>query len=555
MVVAAEAPRWLGGLLLLLVACSAWAPTNPAAGCACHARSGVGGSHAGLPCVACHGGDAGSRERAAAHRDLLQRPGSLAQAARSCSCHGSIIARVQRSPMATARGLVAVDRFAFGEQPRPEGWTTLQQLGDSTADGHLRELCDGCHLSARRPAPGVRVGCLACHFAAPAAGATHPGLTLDVSLERCESCHRGTGRVALSYQGWNETALAPAAVAGQPGYRALPDGRVLEAAPADLHFTRGMTCIDCHTARELMGDGRDHQHQEDAVEISCGDCHRQDPPRTLGWAELDEESRLLLTLRRAPRREALRYVAAQRGGGALSNVVVDEAGRVQVLLKASQRALQPRPPAVPCREAVHRRLTCQACHSGWAPQCVGCHSQREPGGWREYGGASQADPPVLGVRGADQRIDTFVPGMVQTINPRVAPPDADLDGLAAESTLRRLYAPLAPHTTTHKGRGCASCHQSALALGYGRGALRLPTSAPGGWRFESRYVALADGLPADAWIGFLEQAQGRATRTDARPLSRLEQLRVLRVGARLSRGAARGADRGPAAPPHKGPPR
>ena len=88
-----------------------------------------------------------------------------------------------------------------------------------------------------------------------------------------------------------------------------------------------------------------------------------------------------------------------------------------------------------------------------------------------------------------------------------------------------------------------------------RGVLRLPTSEPRTWRFESRYVAPADGLPADAWIGFLEQAQGRATRTDARPLSRLEQLRVLRVGVRLSRGAARGADRGPAAPPHKGPPR
>ena len=40
-----------------------------------------------------------------------------------------------------------------------------------------------------------------------------------------------------------------------------------------------------------------------------------------------------------------------------------------------------------------------------------------------------------------------------------------------------------------------------------------------------------DGLPLDAWIGFLADAPGKTTRLEQRSLGRAEQQRVLEVGA------------------------
>lgn len=508
----------------------------------CHARAQPGGSHASVACTACHGGDPGGRGEDTAHAALIRRPGQLDQAARGCSCHAATVQRVLGSPMATAGGMVAVNRYAFGERDSPDDpAATVGALGragaaaGAEADRHFRQLCDGCHLSSEQPVLGGRSGCAACHAGPAPAGSEHPALTLQIGVERCAGCHSGTRRVGLSYQGLQETDL-PASGA-TPGHRVLADGRVLAPQPPDVHFQRGLSCIDCHTAREVMGDGRRHLHAEAAVEISCADCHQRAPVRGLRHGELDDESQRLLALRGVADREARVYVAAQRSGLGLINVTVDAGGRIVVWTKEGGRALHPPAPAAACAQEAHQRLTCQACHSAWVPQCIGCHTQRVGSGYREYAGALGADPPVLGVR-ADGRIDTFLPGMVLTLGVRPAPDDADARALAAAGVQRRLYARVAPHTTARLGRSCASCHRSGLALGYGRGVLRLSGRDPARWRFEPAYEPLSDGLPADAWIGFLEDVGGgaaspkagiRATRVGLRPFSRAEQERILRA--------------------------
>jgi hypothetical protein len=104
--------------------------------------------------------------------------------------------------------------------------------------------------------------------------------------------------------------------------------------------------------------------------------------------------------------------------------------------------------------------------------------------------------------------------------------------LVKRGRLERLFSPLEPHTTAATGRSCASCHNDPLALGLGRGTLRLEGPR---WVFDAEEEMLRDGLPADAWTGFLEPPRPRsATRSDARPLTPEEQRRVLRVGACLT---------------------
>ena len=82
-----------------------------------------------------------------------------------------------------------------------------------------------------------------------------------------------------------------------------------------------------------------------------------------------------------------------------------------------------------------------------------------------------------------------------------------------------------------------SCHNSSLALGYGRGELKFKTNnGHSFWAFESEYeVSKQDGLPQDAWIGFLQERNKMvSTRIDFRPFNLEEQKRILTVGACLT---------------------
>jgi hypothetical protein len=75
-----------------------------------------------------------------------------------------------------------------------------------------------------------------------------------------------------------------------------------------------------------------------------------------------------------------------------------------------------------------------------------------------------------------------------------------------------------------------------VALGYGRGALRYAIAdGVGRWTFAPALERLADGLPADAWTGFLQSRRGMvSTRDDVRPFTAEEQRRILAVGACLT---------------------
>jgi hypothetical protein len=102
---------------------------------------------------------------------------------------------------------------------------------------------------------------------------------------------------------------------------------------------------------------------------------------------------------------------------------------------------------------------------------------------------------------------------------------------------QRLYAPAEPHTTQKEGRKCVSCHNSPLALGYGYGKLEYKTgSGKGRWRFTPRFAPNPnDGLPEDAWIGFLAfRSKNVSTRENVNPFNVEEQRRILLAGACLT---------------------
>lgn len=494
-----------------------------------------------IGCVSCHGGDPAARGADSAHANMRAIPGNLADAGESCGspgCHPAIVERVTGTLMATARGIVAVDRWVFGEADTPDGTDGMDDIGDSPADTHLRQLCSTCHLGSPKTEIGPLHplsrggGCLACHLTYDP-GSPHARISTYLPSERCFGCHSRSGRISMNYQGWHETVLDYRKVdPADSSLTILADGRVVERVSADVHHEAGLECIDCHTSRETMGDGESHTHQEQAIETSCTSCHFSSAPSTLTWTELTDEDRRIVALREGWELPGRRFLASDRSGLALVNTYLDSLGRPVLEGKLDGRVRRLASPAAACTGAGHERLSCQSCHSEWAPQCIGCHTQRlESGEWLELVSDFRPEPPVLGVRDSTDRIEPFIPGMIMTLNQVSA--HGDPTESVGTGSFHRLYAPSVPHTTSSGGRSCESCHLDPLAVGFGRGTLQLDGS--GRWIFSPVYGPARDGLPADAWTPFLRPADlPNATRSDARPLTPDEQLAVLRVGACLT---------------------
>ncbi|MBU3914576.1 cytochrome c3 family protein, partial [bacterium] len=486
----------------------------------CHQKvSGFSKSHdpQALGCSSCHLGNPLSPDKDKAHIGIVKVPGNLDTAVETCgqsACHRNLTHKVSTSLMASGKGVVSVDRYVFGETYSPDGPGHLSHLTDSAADTHLRQLCVPCHLSFPKTQSAAidqesrGGGCTACHLEYSTEAKLqlsvyhknqqlpqlHPSLSVNVNNDKCFGCHSRSARISLNYEGWFETELKPKNLETSKKHRILQDQRVLEYKGADVHYQRGMVCIDCHTARDMMGDGTAYNHQEEQVEISCVDCHAKKTGASVSYTGLDEDSVKILKLREQTNREKLNFITTQKTDRPLINIFLDQNQSPIFKGKLDGKLRELKAPAKECSDiSGHERLTCQTCHTQWAPTCIKCHTQYESkkkrkdhytgekiqGAWKEYKGELLALPPALGVRLDKNRnqelVDTFIPGMVLTIGGiKDNKPDktTSYSKKSQNYTLfRRLFAPTFSHTIQKTARSCRSCHQDPRALGLGEGLI------------------------------------------------------------------------------------
>lgn len=546
---------------------------------ACHTgMKGLSASHdpASIGCVSCHAGDPFAVTRAAAHRGMVLVPGNLSNARLSCgtqNCHSDITNRIHTSMMATVSGMIAVDKWVFGETDSPDLLSDPSQIRHSPADEHLRNLCLGCHLGQDKKIPGAPDelskggGCNACHLVYDkttaalvkdyyASGdplkklpAVHPNLSLQVTDDKCFSCHNRSGRISTSYEGYFETQRDITVMEDLWQYKIIEGHRVFERKEDDIHHRGGMSCVDCHNSYEMMGDGKKYQHKEDAVSTRCEDCHTTKPNVQHGITGIDAESGKILGINPFLK-DNRNFIKNQNSGRIYVNTEVPALGNPILTTKNSGKKLTMKPPHQVCISAeAHKSLTCIACHALQAPTCLGCHNQYNntatgydqvqqkeiSGSWTESAGIYGVRPPTLGIREGEKgkrEVIPFVPGMIMTIDL------ASHHKKAANAIIfKRLYAPIDPHNTAAQGRSCKSCHNEPATLGYGEGQLVYASKAGlGKWSFSAKYENIpADGLPEDAWQGFMKERKDAAsTRSRHRPFNMEEQRRILRVGACLT---------------------
>ena len=132
-------------------------------------------------------------------------------------------------------------------------------------------------------------GCTTCHALYdndglykgndPTISRTEPGhasahrLTTAIPYTQCNHCHnRGNYNLPrMVFDERTDLAPVPAAETGDATAR-----RLAEYYQPIGQFTRcewELDCVDCHTAREAMGDGDIYSSQADAQYIQCRTCH------------------------------------------------------------------------------------------------------------------------------------------------------------------------------------------------------------------------------------------------------------------------------------------
>ena len=525
-----------------------------------------------IGCVSCHLGNPKSEDKEISHKNMVLIPGNLSDAEKTCGkCHKDELYKIQHSLMTTNSGLVAVDKFIFGEADSPDYHYNITDIGFTGAEKHLRDLCANCHLGAEKSEYGKidqlsrGGGCNACHLNYSAQAEkdlkkylssdkkvipkVHPSTDIFVSDEHCFGCHSRSSRISTNYQGWHETLLDKKDILNKEGYKEFEDKRIYSYQGEDVHHAKGMLCIDCHSSHEVMGDGKDHLHEEKAVTLNCADCHFKDKPNTITYDELDVESSLVF-LHRKYKHTDKRILAVKKDGHPLVNTFVDENDDVFLIGKGDGKLHPIKKQSNVCsRDIAHNNVSCSTCHAQWSPRCIGCHNefdkndkggydlldkQQVIGQWRENIFEFYADLPAMGVRDNEEgrKIEPAIPGMILTIDHKSYDTNSK-----KENSFHRLYAPNSPHTISKEVRDCKSCHTNPAAIGYGNGKLIYDISKGyGEWNFIAEFdLNPNDGLPEDAWIPFLNNSPHKivSTRSDFRPFTISEQKLILLVGACL----------------------
>jgi hypothetical protein len=341
---------------------------------------------------------------------------------------------------------------------------------------YIRSECQRCHLGVRgRQTRGDYrgMGCSACHVPYSNEGfyegadasipKNKPGHLLvhrmqatrehkvtvngktysGIPVETCTTCHDRGKRIGVTFQGLMESAFGSPYAANGKKQPKLHSKRYI-AMHQDIHYQKGMMCLDCHTSIDVHGDGFLFGANLSQVQIECADCHGT--PRRFPWdlplGYGEEHGGKMLrgkargTAKTLPRRLKKGtvypledgYVLTARGNPYRNvvrrgdTVVVHTAGGRDLVLsplKKLQRAKKLSLPAKVAMVGVGKhiaKMECYACHARWAPQCYGCHAKIDYSGgkkafdWVAAGRVRQ--DPARRTEHREAGYDTFVAGKV-----------------------------------------------------------------------------------------------------------------------------------------------
>ncbi len=298
---------------------------------------------------------------------------------------------------------------------------------------YLRNQCLRCHTGSkgRQKRGDYRgIGCSACHIPYSNSGfyegkdptipKNKPGHLLvheiqasrnavvhvndinytGVPTKTCSTCHNRGKRIGVSYEGLMETNYSPTFDDTGKGQPKLHTKHYIHLKE-DVHRKKGMLCQDCHTTRDLHGDGFISGATLAPVEIECQDCHgtTKKYPWELPLGYGDEfatkpasgkargvAKTLADYLKKGTHYPPMDGYLRTARGNAYKNVVrkgndvvVHLASGKDLTLHPLKKLKQEKKLSAQGLLAMDRigmhndRMECYTCHDTWVPQCYGCH--------------------------------------------------------------------------------------------------------------------------------------------------------------------------------------
>ncbi len=516
--------------------------TKPDQCISCHANmSNINHSHPKeiFGCASCHGGNKWATNKKDAHKGMVLNPARLEYASIFCvKCHKNIIKRINNSMMQSQSGILNVLKYQWGESKELNSTIGITDIrGDtniSLAQSHFRKLCAACHINQnekifknQKIARGG--GCSDCHKISETRGKIHAKYSSKIPTKNCLKCHNRSNRIGLSYEGIYESeGYGTPYKHGNFSHKMNDGKRFYYKLNDDIHHRiANMSCIDCHTEKGVMGDGKKHYHMEEAEDIKCKDCHKPTfkKANTLAKTLADLNGNI-------PEPKIIAYT--KKFNSPLYNIQKDKNGiwfyrkldgkKFKLILMSNK----------PYHTlAIHKRLACSACHSSWIPSCYGCHEvyldkgrqfdwvakKITKGQWQEYRSFLRWEHPTLGI-GYNKKIMPFAPGcqVMGTI----------FKGNKVKKFHSMAMAGWDPHTTQKKVRSCEDCHFNPASLGLGRGIFDIKN---GKILFEPFYNSKESGMPFSYPIDAFVSKEGKqfqtTSRKNARSFNKKELLKIV----------------------------
>lgn len=330
-------------------------------------------------------------------------------------------------------------------------------------------------------------------------------------------------------------------------------GKVL----TDVHTARGMDCIDCHTQRDIMGDGNLYSKQHQAVEVRCETCHGDDNTYPMISKVTDPKDEVIRLSKHYPGKpnSVGDWMAVSERKNRLTNVKVQN-GKMVTIGKRSGRVYDipllrdKQPHFIPQHKS---RLECTACHSQWMVQCQGCHASMKLGK-AELKIAEKTPIKILQ--------PSLMIGPRGKVAPMLAQPERHFSlldekgnpvpALGSAGQRRGKYKEwhftnpdslsgsnlaysMNPHSTGNQVRSCESCHLSPETLGLGKGDLNIGANDTGKndslvpLNRSDQQIQASDFDP-QAKVSMRGEILSGSHQLNARPFNQEEITRILRVG-------------------------
>lgn len=448
------------------------------------------GGGRGRSCVVCHMGNPDAATKEEAHNGLIPNPSDLRVVEKTCGrCHSSKadlqkvvskgetnhVDRVFLSPMANNPGGISGGLYSnsytdeklssFTLAPHPVRDETGKELKTLPEDGHLaiemlRKFCLKCHLWGKGDQKAMffrSTGCAACHMPTADDGTYQGGdptmkgkvgysrthqITTQIPSSQCARCHKGGNRIGVSYTG------------------------ELKGHIPDIHFERGIQCIDCHLSKEVHGDGNIYIKKWQAVKIRCEGCHGT--PNSLPTMKAEDGTPLPNLVQ-----EGDKYILVSKYDERRHPVpvlkAVKDAGVLATQMEIPQHM---------------EKMECFACHGTKQVNCYGCHltvdrrkmgrdlltGKESPGAWSMETAAQKWKDTILGVNQRG-KVAPFQLGCAVNFTEIDEKGNVVRDFMPftkKDGTPGYVRVSAHPHTIQRRGmRGCNDCHNSNYVMGFG----------------------------------------------------------------------------------------